>query len=81
MDDGDRNTALTVLESYGEWIHAYPPDRSGNPIFNQLQQPVPAYSRKVLAKALLMGPELKQLENEQRYQAVRMKMDAILLEI
>ncbi|MDD3213827.1 MAG: helix-turn-helix transcriptional regulator [Eubacteriales bacterium] len=81
LDDGDRNTALTVLESYSEWIHAYPPDRSGNPVFSQLQQPVPAYSRKVLAKALLMDPELKQLENEQRYQAVRSKMDAILLEI
>lgn len=78
LQSGEREEALAELERYGDWILAYPPERSTSPVFDQLQNPVPAYSRKVLAKALLMDPELATLKSEPQYRTVAEKLNAVL---
>ena len=69
---GDVQAALDALQRYADAIVHYSGAVSGNPLFNQLppQTSDPSFTRRVLAQSVLKDPEIAQLQNEPRYQAI-----------
>ncbi len=69
---GDAGRALDELEDYANRIVSYRCEYPQTPVFRGLtneKQDV-SFFRKALAKSLLIDPQIAQLENEPRYQAI-----------
>jgi transcriptional regulator with XRE-family HTH domain len=69
---GETQSALDALQRYADAIVHFTGAASDNPLLNP-QPPEttdPSFTRRVLAQTVLKDPEIAQLQNEPRYQAI-----------